>query len=646
MVANEIQFQCPHCDAQHRAPVEFAGNRQPCSDCGKTIRLPSYVPASQSTHAHSSSSSSSHQNIAGSIVLSCPVCKTQLFAKADQIGQEMLCENCLETVVVEAPVEASSNPPVEAPIQTPAETPFQAAIVQQEQHQEPPDQPVVEPVITPTQPAPRPEIRLSDYDVTEEEIIDLEPIDDLTGFENYKINPAPTSPTTQPLQPTAPIPTGDFELVVQWNIACQTCNTHLTVNADDIGETVQCPDCSGPVTVAAPAKLPIPTRRRIDVSLNYGQAADSTATKIATKAVEQPAAPPPEVEYEQVIEWAVVCSVCHTAVTATPTDIDSTVACPDCFKPLYIERPNPMPAPTTRMKRGPGLELNIEQPAFDLSASPDLREKIGRSPEDVGSVILEQAEQEYEQIVATENKIAELSWLQMLLMIGANVSVISRVAILAAAWIVNTGTLHMANQPGHILVIYFFYAISLLIASVISVFAFTSLINIVRQTAYGDLDIAEWPSFDIVDWLLESLVIFVAMGTATIPAAILYVLLSLILPESMIFIPLGLAILVTAIIFPFTMLSIFENNHFYLPFSRVLQQRIMRFPELLVKFAFTSIPMIIISMLAFPVALLASSFIVKAIGVTTIWVCLTIYSRNIGIYAYLLSRVTDEQTAQ
>jgi hypothetical protein len=94
------------------------------------------------------------------------------------------------------------------------------------------------------------------------------------------------------------------------------------------------------------------------------------------------------------------------------------------------------------------------------------------------------------------------------------------------------------------------------------------------------------------------------------------------------------------------MLSIFENNRFYLPFSRVLQQRIMRFPELLVKFAFTSIPMIIISMLAFPVALLAPSFIVKAIGVTTIWVCLTIYSRNIGIYAYFLSRVTDEQTAQ
>ncbi|MCS5630653.1 MAG: hypothetical protein NZ744_07465 [Pirellulaceae bacterium] len=561
----------------------------------------------------------------------------------------MLCENCLETVIVEAPVGASSKPPVEAPIQTPAETPFQTASVQQERQQEPPAQPapaqlVVEPVITPTQPAPRPEPTGALEPA--EEIIDLEPIDDLTGFEDYKINPAPTSPSSQPLQPTTPVPTGDFELVVQWNIACQTCNTHLTVNAEDIGKTVQCPDCSGPVTVTAPAKLPIPTRRRIDVSVNSDQEADSTATKIATKAVEQPAAPPPEVEYEQVIEWAVVCPVCDTAVTATPPDIDSTVACPDCFKPLYIERPNPMPAPTTRMKHGPGLELNTEQPAFDLSASPDLREKIGRSPEDVGNVILEQAEQEYEQIVATENKIAELSWLQMLLMIGTNVSVISRVAILAAAWIVNTGTLHMANQPGHILVIYFFYAISLLIASVISVFAFTSLINIVRQTAYGDLDIAEWPSFDIVDWLLESLVIYVAMGTATIPAAILYVLLSAILPESMIFIPLGLAILVTAIIFPFTMLSIFENNRFYLPFSRVLQQRIMRFPELLVKFAFTSIPMIIISMLAFPVALLADRFIVKAIGVTTIWVCLTIYSRNIGIYAYFLARVTDEQTAQ
>jgi hypothetical protein len=171
------------------------------------------------------------------------------------------------------------------------------------------------------------------------------------------------------------------------------------------------------------------------------------------------------------------------------------------------------------------------------------------------------------------------------------------------------------------------------------------LINIVRQTAYGDLEITEWPPFDFVDWFLESLIIYVAMGTAAIPAALLYVLLSAILPESIIFIPLGLAILVTAVIFPFTLLSIFENNRFYMPFSRMLQQRIMRFPELLIKFAFTSLPMIVISMLAFPVALLAENFIVKAIGITIIWVCLAIYSRNIGIYASFLARVTDEQTA-
>ena len=187
--------------------------------------------------------------------------------------------------------------------------------------------------------------------------------------------------------------------------------------------------------------------------------------------------------------------------------------------------------------------------------------------------------------------------------------------------------------------------ISSLIAMAISIFAFTTLINIVRQTAYGDLEITEWPPIDFVDWFLESLIIYVAMGTAAIPAALLYVLLSAILPESMIFIPLGLAILVTAVIFPFTLLSIFENNRFYMPFSRMLQHRIMRFPELLIKFAFTSLPMIVISMLAFPVALLAENFIIKAIGITIIWVCLAIYSRNIGIYASFLARVTDEQTA-
>jgi len=613
--------------------VEFAGNRQPCSECGKTIRLPSYVPESQTPNAHSSSSRSSHQNVAGSIVLSCPVCQTQLFAQADQIGQEMLCENCLETVVVEAPVE----PPVKAPT------------AQQKQPREQPAEQIEEPTTeqaqtpqTPSLPGPTAAIEPA------EEIIDLEPIDDLGGYENYNVDPAAAGPTTQQTQTTSPVPTGDFELVVQWDIACQTCNTHLTVNLEDIGDTVQCPDCSGPVTVDAPAKLPIPTRRRIDVTVNSGQGANSAGTKIATKAVKQPVAAKPEVEYEMVIEWAVVCPVCNTAVAATPENIDSTVACPDCFKSMVIERPNPMPAPVKRMKHGPGLELITEQSDFDLSATPNLREKIGRSPEDVDNVILAQAEQEHEQLVSAENELAEISWLQMLLMMGTNASVLSRVALLAAAWIVNVGILQMAaaggDQPAQRYMIFIVSMISFLIAFVISIFAFTTLINIVRQTAYGDSKITQWPPFDLVDWLLESLIIYVALGTAAIPAALLYGLLSAILPESMIFIPLGLAILVTAVIFPFTLMSIFENNRFYLPFSRMLQQRIMRFPELLVKFSFTSIPMIVVSMLAFPVALLADNFIVKAIGISTIWVCLTIYSRNIGIYAYFLARVTDEQT--
>lgn len=626
MVANEIRFQCPHCDAQHRAPVEFAGNRQPCSECGKPIRLPSYVPKSQTPNAHSSSSSSSHQRPIGSIALWCPVCQTQIFAKADQIGQEMLCENCLESIVVEAPIEAPS--------------------VQQKQPQ--PAEQIKEPAIEETQPTP-PRLEPTEAINPAEEIIDLEPFDDFTGFEDYNAEPVHASPATQSAQPTSPAPTSAFELVVQWNIACQSCNTHLTITPEDIGVTVQCPDCSGPVTIEAPAKLPIPTRRRIDVTGNSVQKVNSARTKIATKAVEQPTAAKPEVEYELIIEWNVVCPVCDTAIVATLKDIDSTVACPDCFKSLDIERPNPMPAAVQRIKRSLALEATTEQPAFNLSASPSLRDKIGRDRDNVSNLILEQAEQEHGQIAAAEDKFDDISWLQMLLMIGTNAILLSRVAMLATAWIVNIGIFQMGtlvgDQPAQVYMTFIISAISLLVAIAISILAFTTLINIVRQTAYGDFEITEWPPFDIVDWLLESLIIYVAMGIAAIPAASLYVLFSAILPESMRFIPLGLAILITAGIFPFTMLSIFENNSFYLPFSRVLQQRIMRFPELLVKFVFTSIPMIVVSMLTFPVALQAKGFVVKAISITIIWICVVIYSRNIGIYASFLARNTDEPTA-
>ena len=106
MPDNTLDFQCPHCNAPHRLPVQFSGNRLPCSECGKPMRLPSFV-ASQAPAPISSAANQTH---AGAIMVECPLCNNTLYASRDKAGKE-ICETCLESVAVPAIADAPSNPP-------------------------------------------------------------------------------------------------------------------------------------------------------------------------------------------------------------------------------------------------------------------------------------------------------------------------------------------------------------------------------------------------------------------------------------------------------------------------------------------------------------------------------------------------------
>ena len=619
-----IQFQCPHCDVQHQVPIEFAGNRQPCSACGKPMRLPTYIakndPAVQKD--------SVHQNVAGSVVLACPVCQNQLYATADQIGQDVLCENCLESVTVTAPQEtppAPTNPdpavddtnPIRvrsAPLPSPSKT------VAPDQFSE--------------ESEPLPE---EEEEEEEEEVVDLEPIEDA---ELYQSTSAPVlQPTGQP-QP-APSTDDQYELVVEWTMVCQSCQIHLIGTPLDVGSTLQCPDCGEPVTVAAPEPMPTPTRRLIDPSVTLTSTA--SGTRIAIKSAQQPEPAKPEPEIEMIIQWSVVCPVCQSSVEATPDDIGSTKECPDCFKPLPIHRPETMPSPVPRRKLIPEVD---EQAAFDLSATPPLREKIDRDATAVSNMFLNQAKEKHDETIAVEEALADISWLKMLLMIGTNVTLLSRVGMLLLAWIVNASIFHLTRSIGDHPATPYMVAIILIFAigvfMVISLFAFTTLINIVRQTAYGDLKITQWPTFDAVDWAIESLSLYVALGVAATPAALVYVLISAITGDALPFLAPSMAVLITAALLPFTMLSLFENNRLYLPYSKKLHKQMTTYPELVVKLVIMSSPVLGLSVLTFPILMLSNHFAAIAFSVGILWISLVIYTRNIGIFALVLARETDQ----
>ncbi len=231
-------------------------------------------------------------------------------------------------------------------------------------------------------------------------------------------------------------------------------------------------------------------------------------------------------------------------------------------------------------------------------------------------------------------------------MIGTNVTLLSRVGMLLFAWIVNAGIFHLTRTIGDHPASGYMIAIILIIGigvfMGISLFAFTTLINIVRQTAYGDLKITEWPSFDAADWALESLTIYVALGVAATPAALVYIVISAMTGEVLQFLAPSIAILITAVLLPFTMLSIFENNKIYLPYSRTLQEQMTRYPELVVKFVIMSIPVFVLAVITFPILMMSDHFAAIAFSVGTLWISLVIYARNIGIFALVLARETEE----
>ena len=105
MSDNMLDFQCPHCSTNHRLPIEFAGNRQPCNTCGKTMRLPSAVgdiyALSQEVVVQ--------QSQGGAIMVTCPLCNKTLYASKQQAGKDILCETCLESIAVPA-LQPSNEP--------------------------------------------------------------------------------------------------------------------------------------------------------------------------------------------------------------------------------------------------------------------------------------------------------------------------------------------------------------------------------------------------------------------------------------------------------------------------------------------------------------------------------------------------------
>lgn len=200
-----LHYTCPSCQAKLRARNSDAGKRRKCPQCGQPIKVPGIPLAERNSSSATSSEVGRAVTPTGPrIIFPCPLCKSRLLARPNQAGQSILCEECLETVVI--PEMSAANTADSAQQQTTS--------------------------TEPTEPAPAP------VEVPEPE-----------GQEGPQQQPKQTdSGTMETVNPES------------FAILCAVCGTRLYTHQSKIGSRIPCPDCYATTKVRAPK--PVKRRRK------------------------------------------------------------------------------------------------------------------------------------------------------------------------------------------------------------------------------------------------------------------------------------------------------------------------------------------------------------------------------------------------
>jgi len=290
-----VSYRCPRCQAALTAHPGDAGGRQACPQCGKMVKVPG-TPRAGTAQSKGGQEPGAvrqapvvEQGIAN-IAIICPVCGTRMYATPKQVGQTMVCPDCLETVQIVAP--AAADPKTSA-----ARRPRTGRSV-------PPAQP------RPARPArdddAGEELKLSEpVDIPTERILPKQLVDLLR--ETDPVGRSPVEPAASPddsapgaaqpggsarpgagrvpaPQPSRPAPPTHNEFAVK----CATCDTLVYATPEDIGQRRTCPDCGSPVVITAPRTKP---RRVEHVSDADYEGQLFTLSEPAKLDVYQPSAP-------------------------------------------------------------------------------------------------------------------------------------------------------------------------------------------------------------------------------------------------------------------------------------------------------------------------------------------------------------------
>jgi len=202
-----LHYTCPSCQAKLRARNSDAGQRRKCPQCGQPIKVPGIPLAERNPFSVTGNSATSSEvgravtPTGARIIFPCPLCKSRLLARPNQVGQSILCEECLETVVIPEMSTAADSARQETTSTEPTESVPPPLKVPELEGQEDPQQP--------------------------------------------KQTDSSTMETVNP---------------ESFAILCAVCGTRLYTHQSKIGSRIPCPDCYATTKVRAPK--PVKQRRK------------------------------------------------------------------------------------------------------------------------------------------------------------------------------------------------------------------------------------------------------------------------------------------------------------------------------------------------------------------------------------------------
>lgn len=432
----------------------------------------------------------------------------------------------------------------------------------------------------------------------------------------------------------------------EFGLLCGLCRTRMYATPDQIGQTIQCPDCFSDHTVtAADERRYNATRFRANKPASpLDQSLASSANKSeegndedeyqlapmddtpAVQAAATPSAPPAAKDGEYI---RVPCPICNWVYVGKPESVGQSTTCADCHNVFKI-KPRAVAKKVQRVV--------AYDPKIGVAAASELPEQEGRSEELMAKAHAHREEIEKDKPQPPKRPFTEgiynypfmsrviQAWLALPLLL-----------FLPSIMISYSLTTQDKEQMVGLLVMVGVFP--LLVTAL--VYAGFHMMQLLMTTANGYRQPVEWPRFDFGEWAGHLLFFVFSISVALMPGAILGI---------------GLpwygkwaAHAISGFLFhPFVLLSMMDANSPVMPYTRQIHRTVTKAPAAWMKFYLALLPVALALVFTIVLTVLARKWLVLGtvmFGVLTIVFSLgmTIYFRLLGRLAWVLGDVPTEE---